>query len=187
MRSAGKGSLRPCGVICNGEKYEVICKIKIGSLLTIETDVADINSGLLFIFLWRDNGDLPFAPFLSAREGTVFSYYSYVIPIEWTREGELRYLLASLTILMVLGYGKLLDTDRWSQAKRARMSFLLWVIPQAACFVWIAVEYTKLDRQPLDYQGYGPECFCVSLRYADLSCLLVAEIPRAGPRLTCRI
>ncbi|KXJ84741.1 major facilitator superfamily transporter [Microdochium bolleyi] len=60
-----------------------------------------------------------------------------------------------ITILMVIAYGKLLDTSRWSQPKRAWISFALWSIPQAACFVWLGIEYSKFGTATaaLDYEA----------------------------------
>ncbi|TDZ33337.1 UNC93-like protein 2 [Colletotrichum trifolii] len=48
------------------------------------------------------------------------------------------------TIPMVMVYGKLLDMQRWSQRTRAWMALCSWVLPQAASFVWLGVEYHKL-------------------------------------------
>ncbi|KXH36249.1 major facilitator superfamily transporter [Colletotrichum simmondsii] len=57
---------------------------------------------------------------------------------------------AAITIVMVLAYGKLLDTSRWSQARRAWISFFFWVIPQAMCFIWIGIEYSKFGGGKID-------------------------------------
>jgi hypothetical protein len=62
--------------------------------------------------------------------------------------------LASLTIVMVIAYGKLLDTARWSQKKRAWIAFAFWAIPQAACFVWIGIEYSRFGSNPVDALDY---------------------------------
>jgi uncharacterized membrane protein len=65
--------------------------------------------------------------------------------------------LASVTIPMVIAYGKLLDMSRWSQPKRAWISFALWAILQAACFIWIGIEYSKFGTATasLDYKEYA--------------------------------
>ncbi|GKT63884.1 membrane protein [Colletotrichum tofieldiae] len=59
---------------------------------------------------------------------------------------------------MVIAYGKLLDMSRWSQAKRAWISFILWVVPQAVCFIWIGIEYSKFgggkSKEALDYETH---------------------------------
>lgn len=55
---------------------------------------------------------------------------------------------------MVIAYGRLLDLKRWPQTKRAWIAFMLWLIPQATCFVWIGIEYSKFGtaKAALDYQ-----------------------------------
>tara|TARA_R110002060_G_scaffold4586_3_gene7169 strand:+ start:137 stop:307 length:171 start_codon:yes stop_codon:yes gene_type:complete len=55
---------------------------------------------------------------------------------------------------MVVIYGKVLDWKRWSQPKRAWIAFLLWLIPQAGCFIWIGIEYSKFgtSKAALDYK-----------------------------------
>jgi hypothetical protein len=67
---------------------------------------------------------------------------------------------------MVIAYGKLLDTARWSQGKRAWISFAFWAIPQAACFIWIGIEYNKLGggqmKIALDYGEYVPTGYSVT-------------------------
>jgi len=63
-------------------------------------------------------------------------------------------LSASVTIVMVIIYGIALDNGKMSQKKRAWMAFLLWVIPQTAGFVWLAVNdnnYFKNGHNALDY------------------------------------
>jgi hypothetical protein len=54
---------------------------------------------------------------------------------------------------MVIAYGRLLDSKRWSQRKRAWIAFAFWVIPQAACIIWIGIEYSKFGtaKAALDY------------------------------------
>lgn len=64
---------------------------------------------------------------------------------------------ACLVIVMVIAYGKLLDTAHWSQKKRAWIAFAFWAIPQAACFIWIGIEYSKFGggaTDALDYKLY---------------------------------
>ncbi|KAH6671961.1 membrane protein [Halenospora varia] len=59
----------------------------------------------------------------------------------------------TVTIPMVIIYGRLLDWQRWTQKQRGWAAFLLWVIPQAACFIWIGIEYHKFGtkKATLDY------------------------------------
>ncbi|KAK6217504.1 hypothetical protein QIS74_07618 [Colletotrichum tabaci] len=47
------------------------------------------------------------------------------------------------TVPMVMVYGKLLDMQRLSQKTRAWVALCSWVLPQAASFVWLGVEYHK--------------------------------------------
>jgi hypothetical protein len=67
----------------------------------------------------------------------------------------------------VVAFGKLLDRTRWSQTKRAWISFACWLIPQAACFIWIGVEYAKFGRgkleDALDYEKYDFPVSCLAL------------------------
>ena len=53
----------------------------------------------------------------------------------------------------MIAFGRLLDLKHWSQKTRAWISFAFWVIPQAACFIWIGLEYTSLGtgKASLDY------------------------------------
>lgn len=62
-------------------------------------------------------------------------------------------IMPIITILMVLLYGRFLDRRTYSQAKRAWIAFALWVVPQAACFVWVGIEYSKFGtaETALDY------------------------------------
>jgi hypothetical protein len=63
-----------------------------------------------------------------------------------------------ITICIVLAYGKMLDAKRWSQSARAWTSFVLWVVPQTACLIWVGIEYAKFGRSGgtgLDYILHG--------------------------------
>ncbi|PSR77499.1 membrane protein [Coniella lustricola] len=66
-------------------------------------------------------------------------------------------LVPIVTIIMVVAYGRLLDAKRWSQGQRAWLAFLLWVVPQVACMIWIGVEYHKFGTATtaLDYMTEG--------------------------------
>ncbi|KFY39273.1 hypothetical protein V495_06039, partial [Pseudogymnoascus sp. VKM F-4514 (FW-929)] len=59
----------------------------------------------------------------------------------------------TITIPMVVAYGRLMDQQRWSQMHRAWMGFLIWFIPQVGCFIWIGIEYSKFgtEKAALDY------------------------------------
>ncbi|KAK6213156.1 major facilitator superfamily transporter [Colletotrichum tabaci] len=85
--------------------------------------------------------------------GTMGTYLSLHFSVRARALSSL--ITPSLTIVMVIAYGKLLDTSRWSQAKRAWISFVFWVIPQTACFIWIGIEYSKFGggktEEALDY------------------------------------
>ncbi|KAH8660302.1 membrane protein [Xylariales sp. PMI_506] len=62
-------------------------------------------------------------------------------------------IIPTITIPVVIGYGKLMDMTRWSQPTRAKIGFTLWVVPQVACFIWIGIEYSKFGTgtYALDY------------------------------------
>ncbi|KAK2030393.1 major facilitator superfamily transporter [Colletotrichum zoysiae] len=86
--------------------------------------------------------------------GTMGTYLSLHFSVRARALSSL--LTPSLTIVMVIAYGKLLDKTRWSQSKRAWIAFILWTIPQAASFIWIGIEYHKFgggkSKVALDYE-----------------------------------
>ncbi|KAK1538386.1 major facilitator superfamily transporter [Colletotrichum paranaense] len=86
--------------------------------------------------------------------GTMGTYLSLHFSVRARALSSL--ITPAITIVMVLAYGKLLDTSRWSQARRAWISFFFWVIPQAMCFIWIGIEYSKFGggkiEEALDYE-----------------------------------
>ncbi|KAK1993281.1 major facilitator superfamily transporter [Colletotrichum falcatum] len=86
--------------------------------------------------------------------GTMGTYLSLHFSVRARALSSL--LVPSLTIVMILAYGKLMDMTRWSQSKRAWVSFVLWTIPQAASFVWMGIEYGKFGggkpKVALDYE-----------------------------------
>ncbi|GKT50576.1 uncharacterized protein ColSpa_10757 [Colletotrichum spaethianum] len=88
--------------------------------------------------------------------GTMGTYLSLHFSVRARALSSL--ITPSLTIVMVIVYGKILDMRRWSQAKRAWISFIFWVIPQAACFIWIGIEYGKFGggklEVALDYETH---------------------------------
>ncbi|KAH6886962.1 major facilitator superfamily transporter [Thelonectria olida] len=84
--------------------------------------------------------------------GTMGTYLSLHFSVRARALSSL--ITPSIVIPMVIAFGRLLDTSRWSQARRAWISFAFWVIPQAACFIWIGIEYSKFGTSTaaLDYE-----------------------------------
>ncbi|KAF5724344.1 major facilitator superfamily transporter [Fusarium mundagurra] len=80
--------------------------------------------------------------------GTMGTYLSLHFSVRARALSSL--LLPTLSIIEVVAFGKLLDRTRWSQTKRAWISFACWLIPQAACFIWIGIEYAKFGRGKLE-------------------------------------
>ncbi|SCO23475.1 uncharacterized protein FFE2_15592 [Fusarium fujikuroi] len=80
--------------------------------------------------------------------GTMGTYLSLHFSVRARALSSL--LLPTLSIVEVILYGKLLDRTRWSQTKRAWISFACWLIPQAACFIWIGIEYSKFGGSKLE-------------------------------------
>lgn len=66
-------------------------------------------------------------------------------------------ILPIITIVMVILYGRLLDTKRWTQSQRAWIAFSMWVVPQAACMIWIGINYARFGTATaaLDYELNG--------------------------------
>ncbi|EGU86378.1 hypothetical protein FOXB_03102 [Fusarium oxysporum f. sp. conglutinans Fo5176] len=99
--------------------------------------------------------------------GTMGTYLSLHFSVRARALSSL--LLPTLSIIEVMAYGKLLDRTRWSQTKRAWISFACWLIPQAACFIWIGIEYAKLGRRKLenalDYETNTRRCAEAYLPY----------------------
>ncbi|CAN8104344.1 unnamed protein product [Discula destructiva] len=57
------------------------------------------------------------------------------------------------TIPSVIVYGKLLDSQRWSQKTRAWIALCSWIVPQAGCFIWIGIEYSNVNTSAAATQG----------------------------------
>ncbi|ORY67772.1 uncharacterized protein BCR38DRAFT_336682 [Pseudomassariella vexata] len=87
--------------------------------------------------------------------GTMGTYLSLHFSVRARALSSL--ITPTITIFMVIAYGRLLDRKCWSQSQRAWIAFALWVIPQAACFVWIGFEYHKFGTASaaLDYELDG--------------------------------
>jgi len=63
--------------------------------------------------------------------------------------------VACVVIPCVLVFGRLLDTKLISQKRKAWVAFLIWVVPQTTCFIWIALEYHYREKDAaLDYTLY---------------------------------
>jgi hypothetical protein len=45
-----------------------------------------------------------------------------------------------------MAFGALLDYTKWSQKKRAWISLVVWVIPQAAALIWTGVNYHRFTQ-----------------------------------------
>ncbi|KAK8853498.1 hypothetical protein IAR55_004205 [Kwoniella newhampshirensis] len=68
-------------------------------------------------------------------------------------------IIPCATILMVMVYGVLLDTKRFSQRQKAAIAVAAWVIPQLAGIIWTGVVYHKYGthKVALDYKTHGRE------------------------------
>ncbi|KAJ5362552.1 hypothetical protein N7541_003396 [Penicillium brevicompactum] len=84
--------------------------------------------------------------------GTMGTYLSLHFSVRARALSSL--IIPSVTIPIVIAYGKLLDFSRWSQTKRAWIAFALWAIPQAGCFIWIGIKYSQFGSATLglDYE-----------------------------------
>ncbi|KAM0722871.1 hypothetical protein Q7P37_001069 [Cladosporium fusiforme] len=74
--------------------------------------------------------------------GTMGTYLSLHFSVRARALSSL--LVPSITIPSVIIFGKLLDSQWWPQKRRAWTGFLVWIIPQIACFIWIGIQYSKL-------------------------------------------
>ncbi|KAF5966685.1 major facilitator superfamily transporter [Fusarium coicis] len=99
-----------------------------------------------FAALWkhlqrRKNGDL------------AYGLTGLLLLLLWRNHGHLSIfaLFSACTSIIVSS-----SPTRWSQTKRAWISFACWLIPQAACFIWIGIEYAKFGggklENALDYE-----------------------------------
>ncbi|KAK7968609.1 major facilitator superfamily transporter [Apiospora saccharicola] len=82
--------------------------------------------------------------------GTMGTYLSLHFSV---RSRALSSLLVPIfTISSVLAYGKLLDGNWATQKRRAYVCCMMWILPIAAGFIWIGVEYSRLGpKSSLDY------------------------------------
>ncbi|RDW64799.1 hypothetical protein BP6252_10450 [Coleophoma cylindrospora] len=84
--------------------------------------------------------------------GTMGTYLSLHFSV---RARALSSLITPIIVVpMVISYGWLLDMKKWSQRQRAWIAFIIWLIPQIGCFIWIGIEYSKFGtaKTALDYQ-----------------------------------
>ncbi|CAA9959598.1 hypothetical protein P3342_004843 [Pyrenophora teres f. teres] len=82
--------------------------------------------------------------------GTMGTYLSLHFSVRARALSSL--LVPCIVIPCVLSFGKLLDTKRISQKRKAWIAFLIWLIPQSACFIWVALEYHYRGKKTaLDY------------------------------------
>ncbi|KAJ4399173.1 hypothetical protein N0V91_009630 [Didymella pomorum] len=83
--------------------------------------------------------------------GTMGTYLSLHFSVRARALSSL--LVPTVTIPSVVLFGKLLDNQRWSQRRRAWIAFLVWLIPNIACYIWAAIESHQLGpKTALDYQ-----------------------------------
>ena len=52
-------------------------------------------------------------------------------------------MAAIFSILLVLIFGQILDSKRWRPRTRGFIAIAFWAIPQAACYIWTGIEYTR--------------------------------------------
>ncbi|WWC58971.1 uncharacterized protein I303_101516 [Kwoniella dejecticola CBS 10117] len=78
------------------------------------------------------------------------------------------FLYPLCTILLCTGFGRLIDSKRWSQKTRAWIGFAFWAVPQAAVFVWTAILYAQFEKNNLkgiDYTNNTADWFRCYLPY----------------------
>ncbi|KAK7923799.1 hypothetical protein PG985_007870 [Apiospora marii] len=82
--------------------------------------------------------------------GTMGTYLSLHFSV---RSRALSSLLVPIfTISSVLAFGKLLDGNWATQKRRAYVCCMMWILPIAAGFIWIGIEYSRLGpKSSLDY------------------------------------
>lgn len=120
----------------------------------ISLDLAYLYTCLLFLLLWWHYGNISVSAFLRACSSTVVFPSPYVLPRN-TTQGLLKLMFpATCTIPAVILYGKLLDTHFIkSQRKRAWIAMAAWCLPQAICFIFVALQYHRLgNKSALDYE-----------------------------------
>ncbi|KAH7093656.1 major facilitator superfamily domain-containing protein [Paraphoma chrysanthemicola] len=104
-----------------------------------------------FIALWRYLKDgktwLVFVPSFYSffYGGTMGTYLSLHFSVRARALSSL--LVPVLTIPSVIVFGKLLDGKGWSQPRRAWIATMSWLLPQMACFIWVAYEYHVLPSK----------------------------------------
>ncbi|KAF5651421.1 major facilitator superfamily transporter [Fusarium sp. NRRL 25303] len=87
------------------------------------------------------------------NRGLAYGLTCLLFVLLWRNDGH-------LSVITLLGAGTSIvfssPSTRWSQTKRAWISFACWLVPQAACFIWIGIEYAKFGggklENALDYK-----------------------------------
>ncbi|KAH7562174.1 major facilitator superfamily domain-containing protein [Bipolaris maydis] len=105
----------------------------------------------LWVYLQRHKTWLIFLPSFYSffYGGTMGTYLSRHFSVRARALSSL--LVPVITIPSVIIFGKLLDSTRWSQRRRAWTAMMAWILPQIACFIWVAYEYHELgDKSALD-------------------------------------
>ncbi|KAF2171625.1 hypothetical protein M409DRAFT_63263 [Zasmidium cellare ATCC 36951] len=135
----------------------------IGGAINFSTNYKDSSAGGIawstyLIFVGFEYSGVTWLVFFPAfysffYGGTMGAYLSLHFSVRARALSSL--LVPSVVIPLVIAYGKLLDTKRWSRGRRAWISFLCWLVPQIACFIWIGIEYGKCGQRTvaLDYKS----------------------------------
>ncbi|WRT64090.1 uncharacterized protein IL334_001019 [Kwoniella shivajii] len=119
----------------------------------------DITWKAEFVALWKHAQNkrtwLVFMPaFYSFFYGGVYgTYLSLHFSVRARALSTL--LVPCATIIMVMGYGAMLDNKKWSQKKRAWIALSMWAIPQALCMIWTGIEYSKFAKEGKIAYDYG--------------------------------
>lgn len=83
--------------------------------------------------------------------GTMGTYLSLHFSVRARALSSL--LVPTITIPSVVLFGKLLDSTRFSQRRRAWTALSVWGLLQIGCFIWVAIEYSILPgKVALDYR-----------------------------------
>ncbi|KAK5130846.1 hypothetical protein LTR08_001618 [Meristemomyces frigidus] len=83
--------------------------------------------------------------------GTMGTYLSLHFSVRARALSSL--IVPTITIPLVIAFGKLLDCKWWPQRRRAWVAFLMWCLPQIGCFIWLGIEYNTISLSAqLDYE-----------------------------------
>ncbi|RMZ71107.1 major facilitator superfamily transporter [Pyrenophora seminiperda CCB06] len=150
-------------------------KVSMSPLLTWKQEIVT-----LWTYLRNPNTWLVFIPAFYSffYGGTMGTYLSLHFSVRARALSSL--IVPCIVIPCVLAFGRLLDSTRIPQKRKAWIGFLIWVIPQGACFIWIALEYHyRGDKTGLDYtlntrlwaQAYFPYLIIFVAGYLTQLCL----------------